>query len=98
MTDTVSTTTKPNWRYGPKPRRRVKAIKLPNGDTLVPRKALADEVGESDKSTKRRNLATTYIAGIAYLPHDASLSAIAATARPRNQPATRPTLRKRNKG
>jgi hypothetical protein len=91
MSDTISTPTvaKLDWRRGPKPRRRVPAIKLPNGDSLVLRKNFADEIGADEKSVRGMDLPTTYIGGVAYVPHDASLNIIAATAMRRNQGPTR---------
>jgi hypothetical protein len=60
MSDIVTTiAAKADWRRGPKPRQRVPAIKLPDGDTLVPRKDFADEIGEDQKTTRKRNLPTT---------------------------------------
>lgn len=52
-------------------------IKLPNGDTLVPRRELAeDELGITEKSLKRRNPPTVYLGGVAYVPHDATLQQV----------------------
>ena len=60
-------------------RRRVQEIPLPDGDKLVPRASFAeDEVGTTDRSLRRSwNLPTTYINGVAFIAHDASLKVIA---------------------
>jgi hypothetical protein len=73
-----------------RPRRRLPEIRLPNGDTLVPRADFArDEIGVCERTVKRLDPPTTYIGGIAYVARDASLKIIGDTARRRNQPTKR---------
>jgi hypothetical protein len=93
MSDIALNTTTPALR---RPRHRVAEIKLPNGDSLVPRADFANEtLGTSEKTVQRLDLPTTYIAGVAYVQRNASLQIIAASVHRRNQPATRSNPRRR---
>jgi hypothetical protein len=90
----IATTTRPP--IGPKftdtlPSRRETApdIKLPNGKTLTPRARFAGNIGTCDKTVARMNLATVYIAGIAYVEREGGLQEIAERAVRRNEPAKR---------
>jgi hypothetical protein len=89
MTDNATDTDPSNTprRRGCRVRRH---IKLPDGRTLIPRSEFADLLGENERTTRRRNLPTTYIANIAYVDRDAGLNIIADTVRRPNQPVTRP--------
>jgi hypothetical protein len=68
-------------------------IELPNGSTLIPRREFADILGEDERTTRKRNLPTTYIANLAYVDREASLKIVAEGLHCRNQPE--PRLRKR---
>ena len=59
-------------------------IQLPDGDELVPRQQFADEVGFTDRTARKLNLPTTYIANTAYVLRNASLAIIAARVQSRN--------------
>jgi hypothetical protein len=62
-------------------------ITLPDGDILMPRAEFANDVlGVSDRTAQRMNFPTTYIAGIAHVPRNASLKVIADRVTSRNQP------------
>jgi hypothetical protein len=53
-------------------------IPLPNGDVLVPRREFAKEtLRVSEKTARRMNLPTTYIANIAHVARNESLAQIA---------------------
>jgi hypothetical protein len=64
-------------------------IKLPNGKTLTPRARFGGEIGACDRTVKRMNLETVYVAGIAYVERESSLQEIASRARRRNEPQKR---------
>jgi hypothetical protein len=92
------TTINPTTPAVRRPRQRVAEIKLPDGETLVPRADFANKVGVSEKTCKRWDLPTTYIAGVAYVQQNSSLKIIAGTVRRRNQPAARLPHRGPRKG
>jgi hypothetical protein len=78
----------------PQPRSRLTRdtrpdIQLPNGKKLQPRFRFAEELGLSERTVKRMNLATTYIGNVAYVETEASLLVIADTLKRRNQPQRR---------
>ncbi len=80
-------------RRGPQPRRR---IDLPDGDYLEPRAEFAgNTLGVSDRTAARLNLPTTYVGGLAYVPHGASLAIIAGDVRRPRQPETPTATRRR---
>jgi len=81
-TEIVATTK----RRGRPPRRR---IDLPNGDWLEPRAGFADGLGTTERAVRRMNVPTTYIANVAYVPHNASMQVIADRVRRRNEPPTK---------
>jgi hypothetical protein len=75
-----------------RPRRRHvrRHILLPDGEVLEPREEFANiRLGVSDKTAKRLNLPTTYIANVAYVARNASLKLVAARIQRRNQPRHR---------
>ena len=59
------------------------------GDTLVPRRDLAAELGMTDKALARLNLPTVYLARVAHVRRDESLKEIAGRARRRHEPQRR---------
>jgi hypothetical protein len=68
-----------------RPRRTLAQIKIPGGDTLVPREAFAhDVIGVCERTAARMNLPTTYVGGIAFVAHDASLKIVANLVKRRN--------------
>jgi hypothetical protein len=69
-----------------RPRQRVPEIKLPGGDTLVPRADFVSKLGVCERTAKRWDLPTTYIGGVAFVQRDASLRIIASTVHRRNEP------------
>jgi hypothetical protein len=74
-------------------------IQLPGGKTLIPRAEFAhDTLGEDERTTRRRNLPTTYISGVAYVDRDASLKIIADTVRRPNQPEPHSARRQTARG
>jgi hypothetical protein len=74
-------------RRGPQARRR---IDLPSGDYLEPRAEFAERgLGVTDRTAKRMNLPTTYVGGVAYVPHNASLEVVARRVSRRNEPPAR---------
>jgi hypothetical protein len=68
-------------------------IELPDGTTLIPRTEFAGILGENERTTRRRNLPTTYIGNVAYIDRDAGLKIIGDSVRRSNQP-TPPTVRR----
>jgi hypothetical protein len=64
-------------------------IELPGGKTLIPRAEFAGLLGESERASRRRNLPTTYIGGVAYVDRDASLEIVAEGVKRLNQPAAK---------
>jgi hypothetical protein len=64
-------------------------IPLPDGDFLEPRRQWAEGIGITDRSARKLNLPTTYVANVAYVPHNASLQVIAERVRRPNQPPTK---------
>jgi hypothetical protein len=56
------------------------------GDVLVPRREFAQELGITDKTAQRKDLPTTYIGNVAYVPREESRRIIAETVRRRNEP------------
>jgi hypothetical protein len=64
-------------------------IRLPDGDTLEPRKDFARDLRVHPRTVQRMNLPTTYIGGEAYVKRNASLNVIAEAVRRPNQPVTR---------
>jgi hypothetical protein len=62
-------------------------IQLPDGRVLMPRAEFADDIlGEDERTTRRRNLPTVYIAGVAYVDRDRSLDIVAEGVKRPNQP------------
>jgi hypothetical protein len=61
-------------------------IRLPDGDTLVPRLDFAGELRLTDRTVRRMNLPTTLVGGKAYVKRNASLKIIADKLRRPNQP------------
>jgi hypothetical protein len=59
---------------------------LPNGRTLTPRARLAKKVKVAERTIARLNSPTTYIGGVAYVDHDATLLDIVGKLERRNQP------------
>jgi hypothetical protein len=88
MTDDDSLPTLPRLRRFIKPESRPD-IKLPNGKTLKPRARMADEMGVSERTVKRLNAETAYIANVAYVNVDSVLQLIGDTLKRRNQPPRR---------
>jgi hypothetical protein len=89
MTDNATNTdpSKTPRRRGRHVRRH---IELPDGRTLIPRKEFSDNIlGENERTTRRRNLPTTYIGNVAYVDRDAGLKIIADMVRRPNQPVAR---------
>lgn len=72
-------------------------IELPGGRTLMPRAEFADLIGESERSTRRRNLPTVRIAGVSYVERDRSLEIVATEVRRPNQKTTPVTKPRRPK-
>lgn len=72
----------PCW-CGPRGERR--RISLPDGDELVPRRDLADELGVTERTLQKVRMAVTTIANVAYVHRGAALAAYVA-ARTRNPP------------
>ena len=73
-----------------RPRSDPAEIKLPNGDSLVPRKKFVkDEVHTSERSARRFDFPTTYISGVAYVLRNESLQILADKVTRRNQPTKR---------
>ena len=65
-------------------------IKLPDGDSLVPRKKFVkEEVHTSERSARRFDFPTTYISGVAYVKRNASLQILADKVTRRNEPQKR---------
>jgi hypothetical protein len=83
MSDISTEIAAPTKRRGRQPRRR---IDLPNGDWLEPRAEFADGLGTTERTVRRMNVPTTYIANVAYVPHNASMQVIAERVRRRNEP------------
>jgi len=75
--DTLAVARRPKAKSRPR-------IQLPNGDELVPRQQFADEVGFTDRTARKLNLPTTYIANTAYVLRNASLAILAARVQSRN--------------
>jgi hypothetical protein len=91
-------TINPTTPAASRPRQRVPEIKLPGGDTLVPRADFVSKLGVCERTAKRWDLPTTYIGGVAFVQRDASLQIIASTVHRRNQPAARLPHRGPRKG
>jgi hypothetical protein len=73
-----------------RPRPEPAEIKLPDGDSLVPRKKfVTEEVHTSERSARRWDFPTTYISGIAYIKRNESLQILADRVKRRNQPVKR---------
>jgi hypothetical protein len=69
---------------------KAKRIPLPDGDYLEPRAEFANDVlGVTDRTAQRMDLPTTYVGGVAYVPHRASLAVVAASVKRKNQPRSR---------
>jgi hypothetical protein len=86
MTDISTSNPTPAVRR-PRQRQRVPEVKLPNGDVLVPRADFVGTLGVTERTARRWNFPTTYLAGVAFVQRDASLQIIAASVHRRNQPA-----------
>jgi hypothetical protein len=69
-----------------------KHIPLPNGDYLEARTEFAvDTLGITDRTAQKMGLPTTYIGGIAHVPHNEALAIVAKRIRrPHQQQAKRP--------
>ena len=79
----------PNTTIQKTNRRRVDQIALPDGDKLVPRELFANEVGVSDRTARRMDLPTVFVAGFAFVKRSASLQVIADKVKRRNEPQKR---------
>ena len=86
MSDISTEIAAPTKRRGRQPRRR---IDLPNGDWLEPRAEFADGLGTTERAVRRMNVPTTYIANVAYVPHNASMQVIADRVSRRYEPPTK---------
>ena len=76
MTDTTITPSPPTRRWlSPKDR---PSIILSNGRRLEPRVKVAEELGMSERSVRRMNPPTTYLANVAYIDRDETLKLIGA--------------------
>jgi hypothetical protein len=62
-------------------------IPTADGDFLEPRQQWAGVVGITDRSARKLNLPTVYIAGVAYVPHRRSTEILVDRAQRRNEPA-----------
>ena len=81
----------------PRPRRRLPEIRLPNGKTLMPLEAFAhDVVGESVRTSKRKNYPTTKIAGVTYVEVETALQQIADSVHRRDEPKPKTARRRRS--
>jgi hypothetical protein len=69
--------------------KRVDQIALPDGDALVPREVFANEVGVSDRTARRMDLPTVFVAGFAFVKRNASLQVIADKVKRKNMPPKR---------
>jgi hypothetical protein len=69
--------------------KRVDQIALPDGDTLIPREMFANEVGISDRTARRMDFPTVFIAGYAFVKRSASLQIISDKAKRKNAPQKR---------
>ena len=62
-------------------------IELPNGEVAEPRRQFAENtVGATDRTVRKWDLPTLYVAGVAYILRNASLAMLAERARRRNEP------------
>ena len=62
-------------------------IPLPDGRTLTPRSRLAKELHIHERTLARKNVATMYVGGTAYVARESTLLALARELKPRNEPA-----------
>jgi hypothetical protein len=69
--------------------KRVDQIALPDGDTLVPREVFANSVGISDRTARRMDFPTVFVAGFAFVKRNASLQVIADKVKRKNAPQKR---------
>ena len=70
-----------------RPRRRLPEIKLPNGRTLIPRADFAhDVIGESERTTKRRNYPSVKVGGVVYIERESALEMLANSVHRQNAP------------
>ena len=73
-----------------RPRPEPIEIKLPDGDSLVPRKKFViEELRTSERSARRFDFPTTYISGVAFVKRNESLQILADKVKRRNPPAKR---------
>jgi hypothetical protein len=68
---------------------RAARIDLPDGDVLIPREDFAKKVGVSDRTARRLNFPTVFIAGYAFVKQNASLQIIADKVKRKNEPPKR---------
>src|SRR5262245_35727178 len=66
----------PRGRKPGKQQKRMPRIKLPDGDYLEPREKFAAGLGLSDRSMRSLPLSVTYLGGIAYVAHNASMEVV----------------------
>jgi hypothetical protein len=52
-------------------------IQLPTGDTLMPRRQFAEDIGVTDRTARRMDLPTTYIGNVAHVLKNESLRVVA---------------------
>jgi hypothetical protein len=65
-------------RRGPRGKAEaVKRIDLPSGDFLMPRADFAREIGVAERTLTRMRVPVGYIANVAFVPHDETLTLIA---------------------
>jgi hypothetical protein len=88
MTDTSETPASDARHRAGRPRGKSarKHIPMPDGDYLEPREEFADTIGVTNRTAQKLNLPTTYIGGMAYVPHNKSLAIIASRVRRPAQP------------
>ena len=73
-----------------RPRPEPIEIKLPDGESLVPRKKfVTEEIRTSERSARRYDFPTVYISGVAFVKRNASLQILADKAKQRMQPTKR---------
>jgi hypothetical protein len=72
-------------------------IPLPDGDELIPRRELADEIGISERTLQKlKTLPVTSISNVSYVPKNAGLAAYVA-AHTRHPPQPRDAKRGRRR-
>ena len=87
MTDVPTTQAPPRRARPPRQTKLTRPdITLPDGRVLTPRDRLADELKIHPRAFVRKNTATVYVAGVAYVDRAVALMDIAGDLRRRNEP------------